>query len=101
MQQIYARQGDLVISASAKISGDLAPANDLVVAGGSSGHPHVIVGPCLHRREGTVTFVRVPKTSMTHGRPDGHVTVDLAAGDYEIYPLRESRDGLTDQDVVD
>lgn len=89
MTEIYARQGDVVIRQQ-PATGELTPAIGLVVAGASS-HPHTIVGPCLHRREGRRTVVRlaVPTTIEHAGR---HTPISLPAGDYELTPLRERGD---------
>jgi hypothetical protein len=87
--EIFARQGDVVIRQQAA-TGELVPATDLVVAGASS-HPHTIVGPCLHRREGRTTIVRLAAdTTIAHaGR---HQPIPLPAGDYRLSPLRERGD---------
>lgn len=100
--QLYARQGDLVIDKLAKpITGDLEPAVNPVLAGGSSGHPHTLRGKVLIRRDGLRTHVRVTKAAaLEHGRPDGHVTIELEPGDYEIAPLRERGDA-SDRAVCD
>lgn len=99
--ELYARQGDLVIEKlGAPITGELLPGRDVVFAGDSSGHTHTLVGKCLMRREGRVTFVRIAKpTPLDHAKPDGHNTVELEAGDYEVRPLRE--DGVDGERPVE
>jgi len=94
---LYARQGDLVIEKLADpISGELAPTKRIVFAGDSSGHPHVAAGKFLARKDGLRTFVRVEgkPLEIVHGKSDGHKTVSLEPGDYEIRPLRERGAGL-------
>lgn len=88
---IYARQGDLVIEKVKKVTGELRKATNFVLAGTDS--PHTLRGTVQLRREGLVTFVRVPKaTEIAHaGR---HEPVKLAKGDYEIRPLRERGAGM-------
>lgn len=99
---IYGRQGDLVIEKlTTLISGKLEEAKRTVFAGDSSGHPHVLAGPHKMRREGRQTLVRIEKAlAITHGKPDGHDTVDLVPGDYAVRPLRERGDG-SDRAVED
>lgn len=98
--ELYARHGDLVI-AKTKISGDLQKTKDLVFAGDSSGHPHTLKGACEYRKSGRTTSVRLAKDAkLVHGKPDGHKTITLEAGDYEVYPLRERHDG-SDRAVED
>lgn len=99
---IYARQGDLVIEKlSTPITGELLPSKNTVFAGGSSGHRHVLRGKALVRREGATTFVRVKKAaSLDHEKADGHKSVELEPGDYEVRPLRERGDG-SDRNVED
>jgi hypothetical protein len=86
---IYARQGDLVIETTT-LTGDLTKGRDIVFAGDSSGHRHTLSGAVQYRREGLRTFIRlVEPARLEHGKPDGHPTVTLAPGDYEVRPLRE------------
>jgi len=87
--EIFARQGDVVIRQE-PATGELALEADLVVAGASS-HPHTIAGPCMHRREGRTTIVRLaaPSTIAHAGR---HQPIPLPAGDYRLSPLRERGD---------
>ena len=91
---LYGRQGDLVIEKLTKpIKGDLLPARDVVFAGDSSGHTHTLRGACLMRREGAVHLVRVAEAlPLEHAKSDGHKTIELAPGDYEIRPKRERGD---------
>lgn len=99
--ELYARHGDLVIEKLDKIDGELTEAKDFVFAGDSSGHTHVLRGLAQVRRDGLRTFVRVPKkTKLTHAKPDGHKTIDIEAGDYEVRSLRERGDG-SDRAVED
>jgi hypothetical protein len=86
---IYARQGDIVIDRLKKPTTEtLEPKRDLVLAGGSSGHPHTLVGACLAKIEERRTLVRVAEpTRIEHAGQ--HKTVDLPAGDYEIRRKRE------------
>jgi hypothetical protein len=100
--KLYARQGDLVIEKLAKpIEGELIPAKDIVFAGDSSGHRHVLRGKAQHRVDGDRTLVRVAKTAtLTHEKSDGHKDVMLVPGDYEVRPLRERGDG-SDRAVED
>ncbi len=99
---LAARHGDLVIEKlSAPISGDLEKGNNIVFAGDSSGHTHTLMGPALFRREGRRTLVRIAKkTTIEHAKSDGHKTIELAKGDYEVRPLRERGDG-SDRAVED
>lgn len=99
---LYARQGDLVIEKLAKpITGDLLPARDVVFAGDSSGHTHTLRGSCLMRRDGRTHFVRLEKAlPLEHAKTDGHKTIELAPGDYEIRPKRERGDA-SDRAVED
>lgn len=94
--EIYARQGDLVIEKVANISGELETMKRITFAGDSSGHPHTAVGKFKARKDGLRTFVRVEgkPLDITHGKSDGHKTVSLEPGDYEIRPLRERGAGL-------
>ena len=93
--EIYGRHGDLVIQKlDTPITGELTEVRNLVFAGDSSGHTHTLKGKALHRRDGRRTFVRVAKaTALVHGKADGHKTMPIAAGDYEVRPLRERGDG--------
>lgn len=99
---LYARQGDIVIEKLEKpIAGDLEKGCDIVFAGDSSGHPHTLLGPCLFRRDGQRTLVRVGSArKLTHRKAGGHNTVTLAPGDYEIRRKRERGDG-SDRAVED
>ena len=100
--KLYARHGDLVIEKlSTPITGDLVKTKNLVFAGDSSGHTHVLRGDCEALRDGRVTRVRVAKpTDLEHGKPDGHKTISLEPGDYVVRPLRERGDG-SDRAVED
>jgi hypothetical protein len=92
--QLYARHGDLVIEKT-NVTGDLEKGRDIVFAGDSSGHPHTLLGACLYRKDGRSTFIRLAEaTKLQHGKPDGHETISMEPGDYEIRPLRERGDGL-------
>jgi len=88
--EVYARQGDCVVERR-RITGDLTPAVDLVVAGHLSA-PHTVVGACEFRKDSEVTSFRVAvPTSLAHaGR---HDAVPLEPGDYAVRPLRERGDG--------
>ena len=97
---LYARQGDLVIDKlSVPIAGELESVRRIVFAGDSSGHPHTLTlksrgAVAQIRRDGLRTFVRLTQTAeIVHGKPDGHKTVEMPPGDYEIRPLRERGDG--------
>ncbi len=99
--RLYARQGDLVIESLNKIDGELVEVNDVVFAGDNSGHRHRLIGPALIRREGFVTLVKLEmETELIHEKSDGHKTVKMAVGCYEVRPLRERGDG-TDRAVAD
>jgi len=99
---LFARQGDLVIERLARaIPGELTAVKNFTLAGDSSGHPHTLFGAASIRRIGTAVYLECSATlSLEHGKTDGHPTVALPAGNYEIRPLREDRDG-TDQSVID
>ena len=98
---LYGRQGDLVIEKISKVEGDLIAVTDHVFAGDSSGHPHTLRGKSKIRQDGERTFVVLAKAAeLVHGKPDGHETVKLKAGAYEIRPLRE-RGGTGDRMVQD
>lgn len=99
---LYARQGDLVIEKlTSAIAGDLYPSRNVVFAGDSSGHRHVLRGAALTRSEGDRTLIRVAEpTVIEHEKADGHKTVALDPGDYEIRSLRERGDG-SDRAVED
>ena len=91
--EIYARQGDLVINKFEGDPGELSPAKDHVFAGDSSGHPHTLKGKSKIRIDGRRTLVLLEKpTELVHGKSDGHPTVSIEAGTYEVYPLRERGD---------
>lgn len=100
----YARQGDLVISKTVTaINKDKARVvKNFALAGDSSGHPHIIKGSATIEDIGNASFrVQVArKTLLIHGKPGGHKAVPLAAGTYEIRPLRE-RNGTGDRNVTD
>lgn len=99
--KLYARHGDLVIEKLDTISGDLAKMVNVTFGGDSSGHPHTLMGTVLGRRDGLRTFVRLDKSAkLVHGKADGHRTIDIEPGDYEVRPLRERGDG-TDRAVED
>ena len=88
--KLYARQGDVVIQQEPTTVTDLIATTNLVIAGARS-HPHAIVGPCLYRRDGNATLVRVEAaTTMRHSGL--HPTVALEPGDYVIRSLRERGD---------
>jgi hypothetical protein len=100
--EIYARQGDLVIEKVSNISGDLTEKTDIVFAGDSSGHRHRLLGKAqMIRLDDNVTRIRLAApTKLVHEKPDGHKTIDMAVGDYEVRPLRERGDG-SDRAVED
>lgn len=98
--EIYARQGDLVINKlETKFTGEFRSVRNFVLAG-SDTSSHVVEGPSMIAvGDNGATIVRVAKkTKLSHG--SRHHTVSLAAGDYEIYPLRERGD-QTDRVVED
>lgn len=98
--QLFARQGDLVIN-KVLVEGNLTPTTNLVLAGGSSGHTHTIEGACLHRRDGDITYVCLSEErTLTHARADGHASIVLPPGSYEIKRLRERGDA-SDRNVED
>ena len=98
--QLYARHGDLVIEKK-PVTGVLEKGKNIVFAGDSSGHPHTLIGSCQFRRDGLRTFIRLAKAArLEHGKADGHVTITLEAGEYEVRPLRERGDG-SDRSVED
>jgi hypothetical protein len=98
---LYGRQGDLVIENISNVDGDLIAVTDHVISGDSSGHPHMIRGRSKIRKDGELTFVVLTKAAeLIHGKPDGHKTVKLKAGAYEIHPLRE-RGGAGDRAIQD
>lgn len=99
---LYARQGDLVIEKLPRpIPGDLEKATNVVFAGDTSGHPHILRGTALIQRDRRSTRIRLAEPmALEHGRPDGHRTVQLEPGDYEVRPLRE-RGGDGDRAVED
>ncbi len=96
---IYAHQGDQVISKLSKpIKGKLEEAAELVIAG-SHTSAHTIRGKVMTRVDGDRRFVRVAEpTVITHA--DRHNTTPLEAGDYVIYAQRE-RGGNGDRAVED
>jgi hypothetical protein len=101
---IHGRQGDLVIEKlNTKLDGELTVRRDVVFAGDSSGHRHRVIGDVLVQSQTAErTRFRVPEKTLdlTHEKPDGHKTLALEPGDYEIRPLRE-RGGNGDRPVVD
>lgn len=101
---LYARHGDLVIEKlAAPLTGDLEKGTNIVFAGDSSGHPHMLKGAVLFRREGRRTFVQVPDgkpLELAHGKSTGHKSIKLDPGNYEVRPLRERGDG-SDRAVED
>jgi hypothetical protein len=105
MTQLWARQGDLVVEKLAEqlVADDLIERSDLVFAGDSSGHRHRLIGTVLvaSQAQGRTRF-RVPSVALplVHEKGDGHETVELAPGDYEIRVLRERGDGQ-DRQVED
>ncbi len=93
--QVYARQGDLVISKAINPRTDLTAAKVATFAGDSSGHPHTLhaLQPMKIKKDGRTTHLEVTGTErITHGRPDGHADVVLEPGNYIIRPLRERGD---------
>jgi hypothetical protein len=97
--EIYARQGDLVITKLAKPStADLAKKTNLVLAC-SDTSPHTVRGVVLAAQSGQMWTIRVErKTEIVHG--SRHFATKLVPGDYEIRPLRE-RGGAMDRAVED
>jgi hypothetical protein len=99
--QLHSRQGDLVITKIPAITGELETVNNYVFAGDSSGHPHTLKGKAKMRIDGLRTLVVLAKPSeLVHGKPDGHKTIQLEAGSYEVRALRE-RGGAGDRIVSD
>ena len=101
--EIYARQGDLVIERLREPLDEesLVQQDSPVLSGISSGHRHHIVGPALVSVTGRVTRLRISRpTQLVHESVDGHFTVELTPGDYEIRPLRERGD-VVDRAVED
>jgi hypothetical protein len=97
--EIFALQGDQVIRQLSKpITGKLALAKDLVIAGSHSA-PHTIRGTVYTRMEGDIRLVQVKKgTFVEHeGR---HRPTRLPKGNYSIGPQRE-RGGDGDRPVED
>ena len=94
--EIFARQGDLVIEKlTQKINdGDLVKRADVVFAGDSSGHRHRLLGVALFAPASgrTQRFRVLEPTQLVHEKGDGHRTVEMVPGDYEIRPLRERGD---------
>jgi hypothetical protein len=101
---LFARQGDLVIERLDKqIEGDLIKRSDIVFAGDSSGHRHRLLGTAMVEANSSPQRTRfriVEPMQLAHEKPDGHKTIDLLPGDYEIRPLRERGDG-SDRAVED
>lgn len=102
--KIYARQGDLIIEKLEQpLTGDLIPRTDVVFAGDSSGHRHRLLGVAQVSTDasgGATRFRIAEATQLVHQKPDGHKTVEMEPGDYEIRPLRERGDG-SDRAVED
>jgi len=100
--ELFARQGDLVIEKlPVPFPGEVTKVTNFVFAGDSSGHPHTLNGTALMQRQGVATRVRIAEPmELTHGKHDGHRTVALPPGDYEVRPLRERGDG-SDRAVED
>jgi hypothetical protein len=99
--QLYARQGDLVITQIPAITGELETVMDYIFAGDSSGHPHTLKGKARMRIDGLRTLIVLTKPSkLVHGKLDGHKTIHLDAGSYEVRALRE-RGGNGDRIVAD
>ncbi len=92
--RLYGRQGDLVIEKLDSLSGDLVIRKDIVFAGDSSGHRHRLLGEAkVLTSSGRATrFTVEHPTDLVHEKADGHETVRLEAGSYEIRPLRERGD---------
>lgn len=101
--KLFARQGDLVIERlDGKLGEDLIPKRDVVFAGDSSGHRHRLLGEALVQPStGRTTRFRIAMTTdLVHEKADGHETITLKAGEYEIRPLRERGDA-SDRAVED
>jgi hypothetical protein len=97
---IFARQGDLVIERK-PMTGTPVKETDPVLAGGSSGHPHIVRGTVLVLRNVSHTGLRLLEPSvLEHGKSGGHKPVPLPAGDYEVRILRERWDE-SDREVSD
>jgi hypothetical protein len=92
--ELYARHGDLVFERlESKPDSELKLVTDLVFAGDSSGRTHTLRGTCLARRDGRRTRIRLDAPAqIEHAGIDGHKTLTLEAGDYEVRPLREVGD---------
>ena len=96
---IFARQGDLIVSKidGATLSG--SKKTNHVLAGGLSGHTHTIVGPSVVSVDGDVTKFTIAKaTQIKHAGK--HKPTKLPAGSYSATILRE-RGGQGDRQVVD
>lgn len=92
---LYGRQGDLVIEKLTQpLTGDLVKQTNIVFAGDSSGHRHRLMGTALvlPSTGRTTRFSIVEPTDLVHEKADGHKTLPLEAGSYEIRPLRERGD---------
>ena len=101
--ELFGRQGDLVIEKlSEKLSGELTERADLVFAGDSSGHRHRLQGVALVelQRPGRTRFRLTKAADLAHEKADGHKTVSLEPGDYEVRSLRERGDA-SDRAVED
>lgn len=103
MMKIFARQGDLVVR---KLEEDLSKDSlverqSVTFAGGSSGHRHRIVGAVLVvQGSDPVRFRTDEPRELVHEKTDGHRTIALPPGSYEVSPLRERGDG-NDRKVED
>ena len=99
--KLFARQGDLVISKATAPTGEMETVKNYVFAGDSSGHAHTLEGSAKISRNGQMTTVVIDRAAnLVHGKPDGHKSISLPAGAYEIRPLRE-RGGAEDRAVED
>lgn len=90
--QIFARQGDLVITQTDHGDGtELRLERDPTMAG-SAGSEHRILGAVLLQRRdrGRISIRLHEPTQLVHG--SRHRPIALPAGDYTISPLRERGD---------
>ena len=99
MQQIYARQGDLVIHKLENMDPqDLVKETDAILAG-STGSEHVIKGTAQVRRDSRRTVFQIAEpTQIVHG--SRHLSTTLEPGTYEVRKLRERGNG-EDREVED
>jgi hypothetical protein len=101
---LYGRQGDLVIERlDVELTDELVTQRDVVFAGDSSGHRHRLLGEALVAATAqgrTTRFKLKAPTELIHEKADGHESMAMEAGDYEIRPLRE-RGGAADHAVED